>query len=104
MPTYRAVSKMLDHSLLSPALTTTELEAGCRLAVAYDVASVCLLPYFVPRAAELLQGTEVLPTTTIGFPHGAVPTRVKLAEIESALADGARELDAVVNVSRVRSG
>ncbi|HEV8549313.1 MAG TPA: deoxyribose-phosphate aldolase [Polyangiaceae bacterium] len=95
---------MIDHSLLSPALTAAELEAGCRLAVEYDVASVCLLPYFVTRAAELLAGTDVLPTTTIGFPHGAVPTRVKLAEAESALRDGARELDAVVNVSQVRSG
>jgi len=104
MPSYRDLAKMIDHSLLKPALDAAELETGCRLAVACDVASVRILPYFLPRAAELLRGSDVLPTTTIGFPHGGQTTRLKLFETEEALDAGARELDMVVNVSKVKSG
>jgi deoxyribose-phosphate aldolase len=103
LPSYVELAKMIDHSLLKPTLTTAELEAGCRLAVAYEVASVCILPYYLGRAAELLEGTGVLPTTTIGFPHGGQSSRVKALEAEQALADGARELDMVVNISQVLS-
>jgi deoxyribose-phosphate aldolase len=102
--TYADVAKMIDHSLLRPALRTEELEAGCRLARAYDVASVCILPHALLRAVELLAGCTVVPSTTIGFPHGSHATRVKAFEAERALDDGARELDMVVNVSRVLSG
>jgi deoxyribose-phosphate aldolase len=103
LPSYAALAKMIDHSLLKPTLTTAELDAGCRLAVAYDVASVCIMPYYLARAAELLEGSSVLPTTTIGFPHGGQSSRVKALEAEQALADGARELDMVVNISQVLS-
>jgi deoxyribose-phosphate aldolase len=102
--TYADVAKMIDHSLLRPVLRVAELEAGCRLAREYDVASVCILPYALKRAAELLAGSPVVPSTTIGFPHGGHATRVKALEAERALADGARELDMVVNISQVRSG
>jgi deoxyribose-phosphate aldolase len=102
--TYADVAKMIDHSLLNPTLTAADLEAGCALAVAYDVASVCILPYYVRRCAEILQGSTVKPTTTVGFPHGGHTTAVKLAEARQALADGAVELDAVVNISAVLSG
>ena len=95
---------MIDHSLLNPALTVAELDTGCRMARRYDVASVCLLPYYVARCAELLQGSGVQPSTTIGFPHGAHTTSVKLAEVEQALTDGATELDAVINIGKARSG
>lgn len=104
LPSYAELSKMIDHSLLRPNLTTAELEAGCRSAIEYDVASVCIMPYYLAPAAELLRGTGVLPTTTIGFPHGGQSSRVKAFEAERALADGARELDMVVNVSQVLSG
>ena len=102
--TYADVAKMIDHSLLRPVLKADELEAGCRLAREYDVASVCILPYAVARAAELLAGSAVVPSTTIGFPHGGHASRVKAFEAERALDDGARELDMVVNISKVLSG
>jgi deoxyribose-phosphate aldolase len=104
LPSYSDLAKMIDHSLLKPNMTTAELEAGCRLAMEYDVASVCIMPYYLKRAAELLAGSSVLPTTTIGFPHGGQSARVKRLEAEQALDDGARELDMVVNVSLVLSG
>jgi len=102
--TYADVAKMIDHSLLRPALGAGELEAGCRLAREYDVASVCILPYALARAAELLAGSAVVPSTTVGFPHGGHATRVKAFEAERALDDGGRELDMVVNISKVLSG
>lgn len=104
MPTYAEIAKMIDHSLLKPTMSEGELESGCRLALEHDVASVCILPYYLARAAELLAHSDVLPTTTIGFPHGGQATRVKRLEAEQALADGARELDMVVNISQVVSG
>ncbi len=101
--TYRDVAKLIDHSLLQPVLTQAELEAGCRLALEYDVASVCILPYYLKRCAEILKGSDVKASTTVGFPHGGHATAVKLAEARQALAEGAEELDMVVNVSAVRS-
>jgi deoxyribose-phosphate aldolase len=82
---------MIDHSLLRPVLTTEKLETGCRLAREYDVASVCILPYALKQATELLAGTTVVPSTTIGFPHGGHATRVKAFEAKRALDDGGRE-------------
>ena len=101
---YEQIAGMIDHSLLNPALTADDLEAGCRLAAAYKVASVCILPYYLRRCAELLAGSGVRPSTTIGFPHGAHTTAVKLAETRQALADDGEELDMVVNISQVLSG
>ncbi len=101
---YADIAKMIDHALLTPALPVDELEAGCRMALAYDVASVCILPYYLRRAADLLAGSTVLPSTVIGFPQGGQVTAVKRFEAEVALADGGRELDMVVNVSQALSG
>ncbi|MDY0169759.1 MAG: deoxyribose-phosphate aldolase [Thermoguttaceae bacterium] len=101
---YHDVAKTIDHSLLNPALSVGELEAGIQLALDYDVASVCILPYYLPRCAERLQGSTVKASTTIGFPHGGHTTTIKRAEAEQALADGCQELDMVVNVSKVLSG
>jgi deoxyribose-phosphate aldolase len=89
---------------LNPSLTVGELEAGCELARRYDVASVCILPYYAARCAELLHGSRVQPSTTIGFPHGGHATSIKLAEVEQALRGGATELDMVINISKARSG
>jgi len=104
LPSYGELAKMIDHSLLKPTMTRSELEAGCRLAVEYDVASVCIMPFYLARASELLHGSTVLPSTTIGFPHGGQSTRIKQLEADQALSDGARELDMVVNISQVLSG
>lgn len=95
------ISKMIDHSLLHPTMTDAELEAGCAVARTYNVASVCIKPYYVARAAELLQGSEVLVGTVVGFPHGSSAISVKVAETRQACKDGAREIDMVVNVGKV---
>jgi deoxyribose-phosphate aldolase len=102
--TYEAVAKMIDHSLLNPTLTVKDLDAGIQLALAYDVASVCILPYYLKACAEQLKGSTVMASTTIGFPHGGHTTAIKAAEAERALADGCQELDMVVNISKVLSG
>jgi len=100
---YRDIAKMIDHSLLNPALKDRDLEEGIRLALAYDVASVCILPYYLKRCADLLEGSSVKASTTIGFPHGAHATAIKAAEARRALDDGGEELDMVVNISKVLS-
>jgi deoxyribose-phosphate aldolase len=102
--TYRDVAKMIDHSLLNPALRAEELEQGIRIALAYDVASVCIVPYYLKRCAEALRGSDVKASTTIGFPHGCHTTAIKAAEARQALADGGQELDMVVNISAVLGG
>jgi deoxyribose-phosphate aldolase len=101
--TYTDIAKLIDHSLLQPTLTDAELEAGCRLARTYDVASVCIKPYGVRLAAQILAGSTVAVGTTIGFPHGGHTTAVKVYESEQAMADGATELDMVVNIGKVLS-
>src|SRR4051812_28327017 len=99
--TYAALAKMIDHSLLQPVLTDAELEQGCRVAREYKVASVCIKPYAVRQAAQWLAGSTVLVGTTIGFPQGGHVTPIKVAEAEQAMADGAVELDMVVNIGKV---
>ncbi len=101
--TYLQLAKMIDHSLLNPVLTDRELEDGCRLARAYDVASVCIKPYYTKRCAELLAGSTVAASTVIGFPHGGNLTSIKVAEAKQALDDGGTELDMVVNIGKVLS-
>jgi deoxyribose-phosphate aldolase len=102
--TYQDVAKMIDHSLLNPTLTASDLDQGIQLALAYDCASVCILPYYLKRCAERLHGSTVKASTTIGFPHGGHTTTAKLSEARQALADGGEELDMVVNISKVLSG
>lgn len=100
---YHDLAKMIDHSLLNPTMSVNDFEAGIQLAIAYDVASVCIMPYYLKRCAELLSGTNVKASTTIGFPHGGNTTQIKRAEAERAIADGCQELDMVVNISQVLS-
>jgi deoxyribose-phosphate aldolase len=102
--TYRDIAKMIDHSLVNPVLPARDLEKGCELALAYDVASVCILPWYLRRCAGLLAGSDVRAGTTVGFPHGSHTTEVKVAEAMGALRDGCQELDMVVNISAVLSG
>jgi deoxyribose-phosphate aldolase len=102
--TYPEIAKMIDHSLLNPVMTDEDLEKGCKIALDYDVASVCIKPYYLKRCAELLAGSSVAPSTVIGFPHGGNTTAIKVAEAVQALADGGAELDMVVNIGKVLSG
>jgi deoxyribose-phosphate aldolase len=101
---YRDVAKAIDHSLLRPEYGDTEIEAGCRLAVEYDVASVCCQPDDVRRAAELVRGTDVFVSATVGFPHGGHRTDTKVFEAERAMDDGAVELDMVLDLGALMSG
>ena len=102
--TYEELAKMIDHSLLHPTMTDAELEAGCRIAARYQVASVCIKPYAVQQAARLLQGSGVLVGAVIGFPHGNSATESKRYETELACKDGAAEIDMVVNLGKALSG
>jgi deoxyribose-phosphate aldolase len=101
---YLDVAKMIDHSLLNPTLTTADLDKGIQIALEYNVASVCILPYYLKCCAERLAGSTVKASTTIGFPHGGHTTAIKVAEAEQALRDGGEELDMVVNISKALSG
>lgn len=101
---YHELAKMIDHSLLQPSMTDAEAEAGCRLAAEYDVASVCVKPYFVPRAVELLKGTDVIVGCVIGFPAGNSATEVKRYETALACKDGAKEIDMVINIGKALGG
>ena len=102
--TERDIAKTIDHSLLKPELGDAFIEDGCRLAAEYDVASVCVPPVHVRRAAALLDGTDVKVGTVVGFPHGYATTETKLAETRQALADGATEIDMVLQIGALKSG
>lgn len=97
------IAKMIDHSLLQQTLTDDDLDKGCRLAREYNVASVCIKPYAVRQAADILAGSTVAASTTVGFPHGGHVTAIKVAEAVQAIKDGATELDMVVNIGKVLS-
>jgi deoxyribose-phosphate aldolase len=102
--TYEELAGMIDHSLLHPTMTDRELEDGCRLAIKYQVASVCIKPYFVQRAAQLLRGTQIKVGAVIGFPHGNSSTESKRYETELACKDGAIEIDMVINIGKALGG
>lgn len=102
--TYDELAGMIDHSLLNPTMTDRELEEGCRIAAKYRVASVCIKPYAVRRAVELLKGTAVAVGCVIGFPHGNSLTEVKRYETELACRDGATEIDMVINIGKALGG
>ncbi len=102
--TEREIGKTIDHSLLRPELDDAFVEDGCRLAARYDVASVCVPPVHVRRAGRILAGTDVKVGTVVGFPHGYCTTETKVAETRQALADGATEIDMVIQIGALKSG
>jgi deoxyribose-phosphate aldolase len=101
---YRDVAKTIDHSLLRPELDLDVVEDGVKLAVRYGVAAVTVRPADVSLGADLVAGSDVVVGTVVGFPHGSSTSATKVFEAEQALADGARELDMVLNIGRLRSG
>jgi len=102
--TERDIAKTIDHSLLKPELDDAFIEEGCRLAAEYDVASVCVPPVHIRRAGAILAGTDVKVGTVVGFPHGYATTETKVAETRQALADGATEIDMVLQIGALKSG
>jgi len=95
------IAKMIDHSLLHPTMTDQILKKECEVAKKYNVASVCIKPYAVKMAVELLKDSDVMVGTVIGFPHGGNTVAVKIFETEQAIRDGAVEIDMVVNIGKV---
>ena len=103
MLTVHQIAKMIDHSLLNPTMTDEELREGCLIAKQYDVAAVCIKPYAVSLAAQLLKDTSIAVCTVVGFPQGANSIQTKVFETRQACKDGANEIDMVVNIGKVLS-
>jgi deoxyribose-phosphate aldolase len=99
-----AILGLIDHALLHPTLTDDQIRAELAVLRKHRLASVCIKPYAVAMAVELLSGTGMATGTVIGFPHGSSMSAIKAAEARMAFADGAREVDMVVNVGKVLSG
>lgn len=100
----RQLARMIDHSILHPTATDEDMRKGCEVAMKYGTATVCIKPYAVAEAANLLKGSEVEVCTVIGFPHGGSATAIKVAEARLACSDGATEIDMVVNIGKVMAG
>lgn len=103
-PTATEIAGMIDHAVLRPELTRAEVDAQLDLAARYRVFGVCVRPCDVAHSVARLAGTGVAVGTVIGFPHGTTSTAAKVAEARQALADGAVELDMVINVGWLRGG
>lgn len=102
-PTRREIARTIDHSILNPNLAANAVIDGCRSALSWGVAAVCVTPCYVSHCAEILAGSSVATCTVIGFPHGTQALPVKVYEARQAIADGATELDMVINISAALS-
>ena len=101
---YRQVVKALDHAVLKPDMTEAYVIAGCLLARQYRIAAVSVKPCYLPLAVRELAGSGVAAGTVVSFPHGSCTTAVKIFEAQDAIANGAAELDIVMNFAALRSG
>jgi deoxyribose-phosphate aldolase len=100
----KELAKMIDHSILHPTMTDEDLRRECEVAKKYEVASVCVKPYAVKQAVEILKGSDVLVGCVIGFPAGNSAIEVKVFEAEVACNDGAVEIDMVINIGKALQG
>ena len=98
------IAKMCDHTLLKAFAEEKQIEVLCREAVENKVASVCVNPCYVAKAAQLLKGSDVRVCTVIGFPLGANTSDTKAFETRDAISNGAEEVDMVINVGALKSG
>lgn len=98
------LAKTIDHTLLRPDATAPEIERLCREALEYHFAAVCVFPYYVPLADELLRSADVKVCAVISFPYGADSARAKVVAAEDAVARGADEVDVVINIPALLSG
>ncbi len=103
-PTVNELAKMIDHSLLHPTMTDDDVRVGCELSRDYGVATACVKPYSIHQALKIFAGTDVLACAVIGFPHGNSTTGIKVVEAEAAALAGAKEIDMVVNIGKVKGG
>jgi len=104
MTKVKELAKMIDHSILHPTMTDEDLTRECAIAKKYDVASVCVKPYMVKQAKELLKESDVYVGCVIGFPAGNSTIGVKAFEAEAACIDGAVEIDMVINIGKALQG
>lgn len=104
LPSVAEIAALIDHAILKPELIRAEVDAQLDEARASGVFSVCVRPSDIAHSVARLEGSSVVVGTVIGFPHGTTSTAAKVAEVRQALADGAVELDMVVNIGRLRSG
>ncbi|PCJ53124.1 MAG: deoxyribose-phosphate aldolase [Planctomycetota bacterium] len=102
--TVQDLANMIDHSLLHPTMTDDDIKEGCLLAMKYNAASVCLKPYAIFMAKDILKDSDVMVGSVIGFPHGNNTVAIKVAETKQACEDGAVEIDMVVNIGKVKGG
>ena len=102
--TYSQLAKMIDHSLLHPTMTDSEILAGLEIAKTYNVATACIKPYSIPMAKKILAGSDVLICAVIGFPHGNSTTEIKVIEAEAAVTAGGQEIDMVINIGKALGG
>lgn len=101
--TPKQLAQMIDHTLLKPDASESQIVQLCQEAIAYHFWSVCINPFWIPRVCQELNGTPIHICTVIGFPLGATSSRSKAAETEKAIEDGAHEVDMVLNVGALKS-
>lgn len=100
----RTIARMIDHSLLHPTMTDQVIAEGCTLAKKYGVATACIKPYSISLARQVLEGSDVEICAVIGFPHGNSTRAIKVAEAGQAAAEGATEIDMVINIGKALGG
>lgn len=98
----RWLAKRIEHAVLAPQATQLDVDEGARVALKRGVRALVVKPCHLKAAVRLLTGTEVLPVTVIGFPHGGQTTEIKVAEARQAVSDGAREIDMVLNIADLK--
>ncbi|HEX9077739.1 MAG TPA: deoxyribose-phosphate aldolase [Anaerolineae bacterium] len=97
------IVKFIDHTLLKPEATPAEIEKLCKEAKEYHFASVCVNPPYAKQCAQILRGTDVAVCVVVGFPLGAHTTETKVFETKQAIADGAAEIDMVINIGLLKA-
>ena len=97
------LAKYFDHTILNPDATNEDVLNVCKEAKEHDFFSVCVNPYYVALVRESLKGTDVKVTSVIGFPLGASISEVKAFEAKRAIADGANEIDMVINIAALKN-
>lgn len=98
------IASYIDHTILRPDTTITEVEKLCHEALEYHFAAVCVPPVYVKKAVKLLAGSTIKTATVTGFPFGYSAIEAKLAEVVLAIVDGADELDMVANIAAIKNG
>jgi deoxyribose-phosphate aldolase len=98
------IAHLIDHTLLKPDATRDQTRKLCEEAVKFGFASVCINPWNVAQAAELVRGSEVKVCTVVGFPLGATLPQVKIYETDAVIKLGAQEIDMVINIGALKSG